>query len=306
MGAINTDPESLLIVGTGALATLFAARLAAVGVPVTLLGGWQAGLDALSRHGAQLEGGQAFPVRATANPNDCLGAKAAIVLVKSWQTRVVAGQLSACLAPTGVALTLQNGLGNDMLLEQALGPERVAHGVTTLGASLPAPGIVRLAGDGPVTLEAHPRLSSIERMLRQGGFDVYQAEDVRSLVWSKLVVSTAINPLTALLRLKNGDLLDRPTARALMGMVALETARVSDAQGIDLLFPDPVAEVENVAMLTSQNISSMLQDVLRGTQTEIDAINGAVVNIANRLQIPVPANQMIWSLVKAISVHGKI
>ena len=299
-------PESVLIVGTGALATLFAARLSAAGTPVTVLGTWSEGLAALHQNGAGLDGMGSFPVQTSGSQVDGCQAKFALVLVKSWQTQRAARQLSSCLAHDGLALTLQNGLGNDAILAGKLDWSRVARGVTTLGATLLAPGLVRLAGDGPVSLEAHPRLAPLQELLLQAGFDVKVVGDVQTLVWSKLVVSSAINPLTALLRIKNGELLTLPTARGLLGALARETASVAGMLGVDLQFQDPVHATEEVAVRTAENTSSMLQDVLRGSPTEIDAINGAVVQKAEEGGLKLPVNQVLLSLVKALPVRGKI
>ncbi len=302
---MKSDP--LLILGTGALATLFAARFAAAGISVTMLGTWREGLAALNEKGVRVDGnGRAFHVHATDNPAECKGMRFALVLVKAWQTERAAHQLSGCLAEEGVALTLQNGLGNDTILARTLGLPRVARGATTLGAALVEPGLVRLGGEGPVSLENHPRLSPLEEMIRRAGFVVNLEEDVQSLVWGKLVVSSAINPLTALLRVNNGELLKRPSARALMKDLARETAAVAKTLGVALPFTDPERTAEEVAQRTAENQSSMLQDILRGAPTEIDAINGAVVRLAEEKKLQVPINRTIWSLVKAIPVRGKI
>jgi 2-dehydropantoate 2-reductase len=301
------NSDSILILGTGALATLFAARLAAADISVTMLGTWAEGLATLSENGARVDGnGPAFQIHATDNPAECKGMRFALVLVKTWQTERAAQQLSSCLAEDGVALTLQNGLGNDTVLAGTLGLPRVARGVTTIGATLLAPGLVCLGGEGPVSLESHPRLSLLEEMIHRAGFVVNVVDNVQSLVWGKLVVSSAINPLTALLRIKNGELFNRPTVRALMGELARETAAVAEALGVALPFPDPEQSAEEVALRTSENQSSMLQDVLRGAPTEIDAINGAVIRLAEEKNLQVPVNHTVWSLVKALSVRGNI
>jgi 2-dehydropantoate 2-reductase len=299
--------DSVLIVGTGALATLFAARLATAGISVTVLGTWPEGLAVLGEKGVRVDGNErAFHIQATDNPAECKGMHFALVLVKAWQTERAAHQLSTCLAEDGVALTLQNGLGNDTILAGTLGLPRVARGVTTLGATLIEPGLVCLGGEGPVSLESHPRLSPLEKMIHQAGFDVNMVENVQSLVWGKLVVSSAINPLTALLRVKNGQLLESPPARALMGELARETAAVAKTLGVALPFPGPERAAEEVAQRTAENQSSMLQDVLRGAPTEIDAINGAVVRLAEENNLQVPVNRTVWSLVRAIPVRDKI
>src|SRR5512140_3149489 len=101
--------KSILIVGTGALATLFAARFSAAGVNVTMLGTWPDGLMALQKGGARLDDRGGQPVRATNDPMDCQGAKFALVLVKSWQTERAAGQVVKCLSEGGLAVTFQNG-----------------------------------------------------------------------------------------------------------------------------------------------------------------------------------------------------
>ena len=130
------------------MAGLFGGRLASY-AEVTLLGSWKEGLDALREHGIRLhENGEVteVKVRATDDPTKCEGAQRALVLVKSWQTETAANMLSTCLAPDGVALTLQNGLGNIEVLEAAIGSERAALGVTTSGSTLLGPGTVRAGG----------------------------------------------------------------------------------------------------------------------------------------------------------------
>ncbi len=298
-------PE-LLVIGSGALATFFAARLSAAGVNVTMLGSWREALSVLGKDGARLEGGDNQIVQATDSPADCLGVKYALVLVKSWQTEHSASQLAECLADDGLATTLQNGLGNDTILSNSLGLQRVSRGVTTLGATLLAPGLVRPGGDGVITLDAHTRLGGLEEMLRLAKFDVSITENIESVVWGKLIINAAINPVTALLRVKNGLLLSNPPARSLMSQLAGEAAQVAKALSVELPFLDPLIAVEEVARRTAENISSMLQDVLRGATTEVDAINGAIVRMGEQKGIQVSANRAICSLVKALSVGHKL
>ncbi|HEX5810316.1 MAG TPA: 2-dehydropantoate 2-reductase [Anaerolineales bacterium] len=297
--------DKILIVGTGALATLFAARLRRAGTPVAMLGTWKAGLDALRTDGARLvdaEGReQRFPVEATDEPREHTGVKYALVLVKAWQTERASIKLEECLAPDGLAVTLQNGLGNRETLAQRLGQRRVALGVTTTGATLLGPGLARVGGDGLVSIERNENLRPVEEALRSAGFNVEVVDNAQRLVWGKLVINAAINPLTALLRVSNGTLLERPSARELMKALACETAQVAAAEGIALPFPDPVAAAEEVARKTAGNHSSMLQDVLREAPTEIDSICGAVVQMGQKHNIETPANWSCWKLVKAIT-----
>ena len=298
--------KDILIVGTGALATLFAARLAQAGHSITMLGSWKAGLEALCKDGARLidlEGREhRFEVQATDDPRECRGINYALVLVKAWQTEHAAGQLGECLAdaPRGLAVTLQNGLGNREALARRLGLERVALGVTTTGATLLGPGLVREGGEGLISIERHPDLGPVEAALKAADFNVHVVEDAQSLIWGKLVINAAINPLTAILRVPNGKLLEIPSAHEMLKALARETAQVAEAENIPLPFPDPVTAAENVARRTAANHSSMLQDVLRKAPTEIDAICGAVVQTGQKHNVDTPANWACWKLVKAM------
>lgn len=298
------NTPSMLVVGTGAMASLFAARLSAAGVTVTMLGTWTAGLEALKQQGVTLikAGGeeQTYPVGTTDDPADCAGAHYALVLVKSWQTERAANQLAVCLAPDGVALTLQNGLGNRETLSGVLGSQRVALGVTTIGANLAGPGRVRLAGEGVITLGAHPRLKTLSDLLRKAGFIVENDPDPKALLWGKLVINAAINPLTALLDIPNGELLNRPSVRALAAVLAREAASVAVAKGVQIPYPDPVVATETVAHRTALNISSMLQDVKRGSPTEIDAICGAIVQAGEQTGVETPVNRTLWQLINGL------
>jgi 2-dehydropantoate 2-reductase len=304
---MNASPASILIVGSGSMACLFAARLSSAGVAVTMLAGWPAGLQALRQDGVtviEADGsGRSYPVQVTDNPLDCTGARFALVLVKSWQTERAARQLVDCLATDGVALTLQNGLGNREKLSGLLGGQRVALGVTTTGANLLGPGQVRPAGEGVINLGSHPLMGQLAVILRTGGFLVEMSPDPNGLLWGKLVINAAINPITALLGITNGELLERLPARVLLATVAREAAAVAVAQGVRLPYPDPAVAVETIARRTATNRSSMLQDVARGAPTEIDAICGAIVEAGERTGVPTSANRTLWQLVKALSAR---
>jgi 2-dehydropantoate 2-reductase len=319
--------QEFLIVGTGALATLFAARLSEAGHSVTMLGTWKNGLDALRESGARLINTkgmeQAYRVRVTDDPIAFRDIKYAFVLVKAWQTERAARQLRECLARDGLAVTLQNGLGNREILAQILDPlaiektggnnsknsthymakntSRVVLGTTTTGATLLGPGLARAGGEGVISIERHPALGPMEEALKSSNFNVHIVDDAQSLVWGKLVINAAINPLTALLRVPNGELLERPEARKLMSALARETAKVAGAEHVHLPFGNPVDAVEDVARKTAANHSSMFQDVRRGAPTEIDAICGAVVKAGKKHNLRTPANWACWHLVKAMA-----
>ena len=310
------DDSRILIAGTGALACLFAVRLSAAGIQVSMLGTWQEALDVLSEQGASLVGQDGekrrFPVEVITTTDmkskfDCI-----LVLVKSWQTSPTAQRIKPFLAPQGRVLTLQNGLGNVEALSAVLGTETVFAGVTTAGATLLAPGVVRPGGKADtsgrmreiISVQPIPELRKLTRIFKQAGFEVDIVQELQSLIWSKLVISSALNPLTALLEVPNGHLLENLSAKTIVDETARESAEVARSLDITLNYDDPQAASAGVAQRTATNLSSMYQDILRGAPTEIDAINGAIVRYGAENGVPTPTNKLLSSLIRA-KVHSR-
>lgn len=312
-------PARVLILGTGAMAKLLGARLARTGrAEVLLAGTWRAAIDAIAAHGITVDepgaGGTwtvADGVRAVeldaAPGTDGPGGEfdLVLVLVKAHQTTAVATVAARAVAPGGLVITLQNGLGHlEALVAGGVPAGQVVVGVTAAGASAgDAPDRVRAGGPGWTVLGVGAaRRTAVDRAadcLRAAGFDTAVEADVAAPLWRKLAVNCAINPLTALLGILNGELLARPDARATLTAAAREVERVAAALGIDL-GADPEALAVEVARNTAANRSSMLQDLERGAPTEVDAINGAVVRHGRRLGVPTPVNADLWRRVRAL------
>lgn len=305
---LRRSPFRVAIIGGGALGSLLAAKLAPL-ADVWLLTSWAEHAAAIRHQGLQLvdlNGTQrSVPVAVAATAADVPDPiQLAFIVVKSHGTAAAAAKAQALLAADGLALTLQNGLGNLQVLVQAVGASRAAQGVTSMGATLLGPGGVRYAGAGPTylaaQLETAGRIAEVVGLFTAAGLETHVTDQLDSLVWGKLVVNAGINALTAILRVPNGVLVENPAARALMAAAATEAAAVAAAQGIELLYPDPVARTEAVARGTAQNRSSMLQDVLRGVPTEVNVINGAVARMGEYLGVPVPVNRVLVELVRAV------
>ena len=277
------------------------ARLSHAGQAVTLAGTWSAALEAIERHGLRVEvDGGCIHAPARALRLDTQGemphADFVLVLVKAHRTASVAKPAAEAAAQDGTLATLQNGLGNRQALEAAAGIGRVIVGVTTAGATLLAPGHARgHMADTLIGETADGRAEALASLLRGAGLPARLTRDIDVLLWSKLAVNCAINPLTAIHGVANGALLERPEWRAAMEAAAREVQAVAAAQGIPLENPEERAYA--VAQLTAANRSSMLQDLERGVPTEVDAICGAVVREGARLGIPTPVNAALMDAI---------
>lgn len=293
------------IIGVGAMGCLFAGRLAAH-ADVVMVGHWPDQLTALRQEGLTLIDPDGTRVRheVAVNAGDVQGANfdLALVLVKSYQTPRASVLAAQGLSVNGAALTLQNGLGNLEMVAEAVGAARATLGTTSEGATIIRPGVVQHAGHGLTHLAPTPAteaaLTELARLLNQAGMVTHLTEDVDSLIWGKLAVNAGINPLTALLRVPNGFLAEDGAARKIMSEAAQEAAAVAAAQGIALPYADAAARALEVATATAANHSSMLQDVMRGAPTEIDAICGAIVNVGRRYGVAAPVNAELLRLVR--------
>ncbi len=289
------------------MGTLFGSRLN-MAANVSLFGTWAEQIDALRRDGLTItypDGRQTnHRLSITNNLADMPPADIALILVKSHQTERAARQAAQVLKPDGVAITLQNGLGNLEKLAEAVGPQRAALGITAQGATVRAPGQLYHAGQGPTHLAKIPgphgkRLAEAAALFNSVGLETTLVDNADSLVWGKLAINAGINPLTALFEVPNGALAEDERLRQVMTAAAKEVAQVAAAQGIHLPYDDAANRTVEVSRATATNRSSMLQDVSRAAPTEIDAISGAVVRFGKRLGIPTPVNEFLLGLVKA-------
>ena len=303
--------NGILIAGTGAMALLFGGKFAAAGEKVTFLGTWDEGIQAINQNGIRIvqKGKErVYPATAVSDPDQVQGFVRALVLVKSWQTERTAESLHQALGSNGVVLTLQNGIGNLEILQSRFGNNGAFQGVTTYGATLLGPGIVKPAGEGIVSLQDLLEIQPFQDIFDRCDIQIQIVSELSKLIWSKLAINVAINPLTALLEIKNGDLVTSEEVLLMMEKAAAEVRDVARAQGVELDYSDPGEAAKTVALATGENLSSMLQDVRRGAVTEIDTLCGAVVDLGKRYQVPTPVNEVLLWLIrsKVDLVGGKI
>lgn len=299
----------IVIVGAGAMGSLFGGRLALAGADVVLYDVFAEHVLAVRSKGLAIEDAATGAVtvchpHASTDVADCRGADVLVIFVKSTATEDAARAFRDVAGPATIAITLQNGLGNEAILRTHFGVARTAAGVTSQGATFLEPGKIRHAGKGPTHLGMadgrNGKLAPLAALLQAAGFETHVESDVSSLVWSKLVINVGINALTAFVNQPNGRLLDVEETRALMADLVGEAVAVAKARGVTLTYADPLQTVMDVAKKTGANRSSMLQDFDRGRESEIDFINGAIVREAALLGVSVPVNATVTRLIRAM------
>ena len=213
----------IAIIGPGAMGLFFAARLQESGQEVWLLDYRPERTAHLKQHALRLitlEGEDRDYYLNVVYEAHAIGpCDLTLITVKAHQTEAAAAQLPLLMADGGVALTLQNGIGNLETMAAVVGPERLLAGVTTLGVTLLEIGRIRHAGQGPVLIGRPPgalvtdeTLRLIVEVFRGAGLDCRETADIMAAVWDKLLINVGINSVTALTRLRNGQLLIAPEA----------------------------------------------------------------------------------------------
>jgi 2-dehydropantoate 2-reductase len=301
------------VVGPGAMGCLLAGKMAHSGYEVLLLDHMPERVEIIHQQGLMIEGLEGtFQVKipVTLNPRDLMQTELILVCVKAYDTRTVAQTLQGIgLGP--FVLTLQNGVGNVETLGEYLPKEKILAGITSHGATDLGPGRVRHAGQGDTFIGygfpkddsdpgQDPHLNEVKGLLSQAGFVSQLVPRIENLIWSKLLINIGINALTALTRLPNGKLIEFPGTKEILEEAVQEGIGIGKKKGIEFIYSDPMGQVKKVCQLTSANISSMLQDVLKKKRTEIDFINGVIVGEGQRYGISVPANALLTRLVKTI------
>ncbi|MDZ7702441.1 MAG: ketopantoate reductase family protein [Halobacteriales archaeon] len=289
----------VVVFGAGSLGSLVGGLLARAH-DVTLVGR-DPHMRAVREGGLRVTGVEAFTAEPEATTDgEGLAADLAVVTVKAYDTPEAAAALAT--GEFGAALSLQNGMGNEATLAEALDCP-VLGGSISHGAVRREPGTVEWTGRGEVALGAWTssgaeRVDAVAEAFEAAGLNPRVVGDVRAELWGKLAVNTAINPVTALARRPNGAVRDGD-AGELAAEAARETARVAAAEGVELSEAEAVDRVAAVAEATAANRSSMLEDVTAGRRTEIDQLNGYVVDRAADHDLEVPVNRTLTTLVRA-------
>jgi len=295
-----------LVVGPGAMGCLFAARLSGAGNEVALADHDKDRAQKITEQGIKITGiSGTYAVRIpTAVGAAPFAPDFILICVKSTDTRAAGEGVSGSMGKETMVVTLQNGLGNMEILAEIFGQEKVLGGVTAQGATLVDEGVIRHAGEGETVIgpagEEDGPVHKLVSVMNQAGFETRSADKVEELIWGKLVINVGINALTAITRLKNGRIPAIKGTRAVMEAAVEEAVSVARTRGVRLPYEGPLTRVIAVCEATKENVSSMLQDVLKQKATEVEAINGAIAREGAVLGIPTPVNRTLTELVDAI------
>jgi 2-dehydropantoate 2-reductase len=292
----------IAVMGAGAVGCYFGALLARAGHAVTLIGR-QAHIEAIRAHGLRLQTAalnEYVPMAADTAPAAVRGADVVLFCVKSTDTEDAARQIRPHLAPGALVLTLQNGVDNDERVRAVLGDAHaVAAAVVYVATEMAGPGHVRHHGRGELVIAPSPASATVAQQFSAAGIATEVSGNVRGALWAKLVINCAYNALSALSQQPYGRLVQTSGVADVIEDLVAECLAVAEADGIRI--PGDVrAAVRGIAATMPGQLSSTAQDLARRKPSEIDHLNGYVVQRGKALGVATPVNQALWVLVKLV------
>jgi 2-dehydropantoate 2-reductase len=292
---------SVAVLGAGAVGCFYGGMLARAGHRVTLIGR-PAHVQAVTSQGLRLQTlhfDETVPVAASTEASAVARADVVLFAVKSPDTETAGEQMRPHLPPGALVLCLQNGVDNAERLRRVLPGVAVGAAVVYVATEMAGPGHLRHHGRGELVIEPSPRSAALAQALVAAGVPTEISDNVRGALWAKLVLNCAYNALSAVGRITYGELVQRPGVLAVMQDVVAECRAVASADGVTLP-ADVDAAVRRIAETMPTQYSSTAQDLMRGKPSEIDHLNGYVVQRGVALGVPTPANRVLWAVTKLV------
>ena len=306
----------ICILGSGALGSTIGGVLTEAGLEVHLIDPWTEHVHAMNRQGLKLREGSSDRVVKVRAATGCQGIEVAdliLVLVKSYHTKEAIKNAGPMMGDQTVVLSFQNGLGNEDILAEVVGKEHVIGGRTFAGGVLLGPGHVVAGRKGKQTYIGElngritERVNEIAGQFNQAGLETIVSPNIMGIMWDKLLINVATGALSGITRLPYGGLYQVKEVMDCALEAVSEAIAVAKAMGVKLTITDP----EKIWRKAAENLppefkASMLQDLDKGSRTEIDSINGSVVRLGERHGVPTPVNRVLVAGIKGIEQYLKM
>ena len=298
----------IAIVGTGAMGSVYAALLGKAGNEVWAIDTWQDHLDAIAGQGLTVSGASGTFVvdnlHVARTPADAGQSDVWVIATKAADVEAVAGEIAPLLQPDSVVMAFQNGLGAGDRVARHIPDEHILIGIAEgFGSSIPEPGAVHHNGMRLIRIgEMHggltDRVQRIEQVWRDAGFNVRAFADIDRMIWEKFLCNVTLSAPTAAFDVTVGELMANPAAWAVALGCMLEAYRVGVAKGVAFSFDDPVKYVTDFAATIPNASPSMRLDHLARRRSEVDVINGAVVELSRELGFEAPYNETLCAVLR--------
>ena len=304
----------ILIMGTGGVGGYYGGLLAQQGHEVTFVARG-AHLDAMRRDGLKVKSIHGdftiFPVSATENPGVTGEMDLILFCVKTYDTDEAARAIRTTVGPQTVVMSLQNGIDAAERIGSLVGMQHVIGGVTWLSSAVESPGVIRQVSQfrriafGELAGGPSERMERISKAFENTGITLEPSENIRKVLWTKLVFITAVSSLGSLTRLPLGDYRDIPEARNLLSCIMKEVEEVARAQNVSLDSDVVEKWINFIDSSSPQMKPSMQLDIESGHRTELESMIGVVSRKGRELGVPTPAIDFVYASLLPIELKAK-
>lgn len=293
---------NIVVVGAGAIGSLFGGLLSKKN-NVTLLGRTDH-VTAIQKKGLQFIGNTTLTTSPQSTDSiDYVDYEVDLLLltVKSYDTISAIKQAKKLITDHSVVLSLQNGLDNIDKIKSVISSKNIIAGITTHGAFFEKPGVINHTGVGMTCIgeingEISLRIRNLSSVFNDAGIQTTVSSNILKQLWSKAIINSSINPVTAFFKCKNGYLLQNPVLERIVEIICKESTTIADDNNMFFSYEDMISKTKEVIHQTSQNHSSMLQSIQRNKKIEIDSINGIFVEIGKKNHSEICMNSILLSL----------
>ena len=301
----------IIIVGAGAIGRIFGIYLSKQGHELLFVDKNERVVEAINNRGLGLMAyGSEDPeeisytsASAVVDPSSIKDCDLVILAVKSFDTLPASRSVAHLISEKSPILSLQTGLGNIEILEKLVGKDSIIGGFTFMAGTSLSPGVVRHGGIGKtyigeLTGQDSARISKISKVFNESGITCDPCRRIIGRLWCKVIVYSAINPLSSILRVKNGQLLDQMESIELMKRLIDEGENVAKSHAIDLVYPNLYQLLFDACKNSQDNLSSMLQDIINGQRTEIEALNETITRYGKEKGVSTATHETMTELIK--------
>ncbi len=312
---MSLDNPTVVIVGGGAMGGLFGGLLSEGGLDVTLLDTWRQHVAAIRENGLSIVGyggDRVIPIKATSDGGDIETADIVLFQCKASANEAAAESVRHLFTGSTVAVSFQNGLGNEEELAQVLGEDAVLGGLTAQAGLVEAPGVVRNFGDLPSYLGEmkggiSERASAIADAFSRHGLPTRASADIRRDIWKKLLGNVGLSAISGATDLRAVDIMAVPELQDTVLRAVDEAARVARACGIELDLEEAREVLLKLTLPsgggTGTSKSSLCADLAHRRPTEVDCIYGSVVRLGRQHGVPTPTLDTLIGIVKGLESH---
>lgn len=307
----------IVIVGGGAIGRIFAASFVKGENDVIIVDSNQnvvrqmqkTGVGVIGYQDNNMDNAEFVPIKAVSNPSSIESCDLVLLTVKSFATQPAAKSVAHLVSSNSPILFMQTGLGNQAILREMFPVDAILAGLTFLSGTVLGHSIVRqgrwgmtfigeLGGVGELTGEITPRVKKICQAFQESGIDTKYSSRIIGRLWAKVITYATINTLSSVFKVPNGRLMQNKESIKLVRQLLQEGEFVAKARGVEPIMDDLFELFEEICRESTDNLSSMLQDILNGRKTEIEAQSGAIARYAKSYGIEVPRHEMMASILR--------